>query len=239
MRQSTAQRFDEHGVASTKPTLPATKRSARNGQSLFRTVASECEPAEGLSQKNTDQPVRSTSASSAAAPAALVPAALSAGDQAAMAPWPGRDGEDAAADAALAGQADAEGELAAIVVMAAQHHHAVDPPRPVRRADLRAGLRIAAVEGEEAGRRGRAGGTTSPPRIAGNRRRARSRPDCARLPKLFMNQARLRLRAPVSLSDAATSSSTATPASRACARSRASSASIAASASRPRRSARR
>src|SRR6187399_1779695 len=32
----------------------------------------------------------------------------------------GGDGEDAAADAALAGQADAEGELARIVVMAAQ-----------------------------------------------------------------------------------------------------------------------
>src|ERR1043165_6470550 len=61
-----------------------------------------------------------------------------------------RDGEDAAADPALPGQADAEGELATIVVMAAQHHHAVDPPRPVPGADLLAGLRVAAVEGEEA-----------------------------------------------------------------------------------------
>src|SRR5438128_5132879 len=60
------------------------------------------------------------------------------------------DGENAAADAALARQADAKGELPAVVVMAVQHHHAVDPPRAVGRADDLAGRGIAAVKGEEA-----------------------------------------------------------------------------------------
>src|SRR3546814_7587735 len=60
-----------------------------------------------------------------------------------------RDAQYAAADPALARQADAERELAAVVVMAAQHHDRVDPPRAVGFDQLLAAERIAAFHGEE------------------------------------------------------------------------------------------
>src|SRR3546814_10045818 len=60
-----------------------------------------------------------------------------------------RNAEEAAADPALARQADAKGEFAAVVIMAAEHHHRVDAPRAVRLDQLLAGQRIAAVHREE------------------------------------------------------------------------------------------
>src|SRR3546814_10954792 len=60
--------------------------------------------------------------------------------------WARRDAQYAAADPALARQADAERELASVVVMAAQHHDRVDPPRAVRFDQLLAAERIARSE---------------------------------------------------------------------------------------------
>src|SRR3546814_3779818 len=60
-----------------------------------------------------------------------------------------RDAQYAAADPALARQTDAERELAAVVVMAAQHHDRVDPPRAVRFDQLLAAERIAPLHREE------------------------------------------------------------------------------------------
>jgi hypothetical protein len=60
-----------------------------------------------------------------------------------------RDGQDAAADAALAGQAHLEGELAGGVVVAAGHHHRADPPRVLRADHLLAADRVDAVVGQE------------------------------------------------------------------------------------------
>jgi len=61
----------------------------------------------------------------------------------------GSDGEDAAADAALARQADAEGELARGVVMAAGHHDGVDAPGAHRRRHFGMCQRVDAAMGEE------------------------------------------------------------------------------------------
>jgi hypothetical protein len=56
----------------------------------------------------------------------------------------GCDGEDAAADAALAGQADAIGEFALPVIMPAGQHQRVDAPRPLGGYDRQAGRGISA-----------------------------------------------------------------------------------------------
>ena len=65
-------------------------------------------------------------------------------------PLPGAIGENAAADAALARQADAIGEFARSIVVAAGQHDRVDAARALRHHDRQARRRVAAELGEKA-----------------------------------------------------------------------------------------
>ena len=73
----------------------------------------------------------------------------SPGDQTAIDGLAGRDRQDAAADAALAGQPDAVGEVARAVVVAAGQHQRVDPPGAGGAHHRMPGERVAAAGGEE------------------------------------------------------------------------------------------
>ena len=93
--------------------------------------------------------MRRASISSARVPRSELPTALSPGDQTQIDGAAGRDGEDAAADAALAGQADVVGEVARAVIVAAGQHQRVDAPCPCRPDHRVAGQRVAAAGGQE------------------------------------------------------------------------------------------
>ena len=88
--------------------------------------------------------------SSAIEPSFELPLALRPGDQTASEATPGTIAQYAAADAALAGNADAEGEVAGAVIVAAGQHHGADAPRPLGRHHRVPGRRIPAAIGEEA-----------------------------------------------------------------------------------------
>ena len=102
----------------------------------------------------------------------------------------GHHGDDAAADAALAGQADREGDVAGGIVGAAGQHQRVDAARLALGRDLRLAV-AAGARRRGTGSRPRAPAARSScgSRTGGSTCRARSSTSLSSLPKLFMKLA--------------------------------------------------
>ena len=96
-----------------------------------------------------DHPVRCASISSACEPSSELPFSFKPGDHTAMRSLAGRHDQDAAADAALARQADAVGEVTRPVIVAAGQHQGVDAPGTAARDHGASRRRIAPAGSEE------------------------------------------------------------------------------------------
>ena len=125
-----------------------------------------------------DQPMRFAKISSAMRPRCELPIGVEAGRPDGDGRLARRDRQNAAADAALARQADAIGEFSGAVVMAAGQHQRVDAPRPLGRHDGQAAVAGCVRRGRESAPPSPAGGRTWRSRNDGSRRRACNRRDC-------------------------------------------------------------
>ncbi len=99
--------------------------------------------------ENTLQPVSAASISSARVPSSELPLGLSPGDQTAMLALPGTTARMPPPTPDLSRNADAEGEVATRVIMAAGEHERIDAPRALGGNDP-AGIGMQPVEHQEA-----------------------------------------------------------------------------------------